>query len=64
MKRIGNTSLELYEEIHQENRVCAKGTAVYVNFNLQTQKSEQVPAIIRQELEKHLYDFSQSVEKS
>lgn len=56
VKRIGNSSLELYEEIHQENRLCAKGTAVYVNFNLQAQKSEPIPAQIRQELEKHLYD--------
>jgi acyl-CoA thioester hydrolase len=56
VKRIGNSSLELYEEIHQENRLCAKGIAVYVNFNLQTQKSEPIPAHIRQELEKHLYD--------
>jgi acyl-CoA thioester hydrolase len=63
VKRIGNSSLELYEEIHQENRLCAKGTAVYVNFNLQTQKSEPIPAHIRIELEKHLYNFSNSVEK-
>ena len=56
VKRIGNSSLELYEEIYQENRLCAKGSAVYVNFNLQAQKSEPIPAQIRQELEKHLYD--------
>ena len=56
VKRIGSSSLELYEEIHQEKRLCAKGTAVYVNFNIQAQKSEPIPAQIRQELEKHLYD--------
>lgn len=55
VKRIGKTSLELYEEIHQDNRLCAKGSAIYVNFNLQTQKSEPISEEIRQELENHLY---------
>jgi acyl-CoA thioester hydrolase len=62
VKRIGKSSLELYEEIHQENRLCTKGTAVYVNFNLQKQKSEPITDEIRQELEKHLYEFSHRVE--
>ncbi|MBU8917378.1 acyl-CoA thioesterase [Bacillus sp. FJAT-29953] len=56
VKKIGNSSLELYEEIHQEGRLCVIGTAVYVNFNLQTQKSEPIPNDIRQELELHLYE--------
>lgn len=60
VRRIGNSSLELYEEIHQDDRLCAKGTAVYVNFNLQTQKSESIPDWIRSELEKHLYDSSRA----
>jgi acyl-CoA thioester hydrolase len=55
VKRIGKTSLELYEEIHQDNRLCVKGSAIYVNFNLQTQKSEPISEEIRQELENHLY---------
>ncbi|MCM3764682.1 MULTISPECIES: thioesterase family protein [Bacillaceae] len=55
VNKIGNSSLELYEEIHQEGRLCAKGTALYVNFNLQTQKSERIPDHIRQELQQHDY---------
>jgi acyl-CoA thioester hydrolase len=62
VKRIGKSSLELYEEIHQEDLLCTKGTAIYVNFNLQKQKSEPIPDEIRQELEKHLYEFSHRVE--
>lgn len=54
VKRIGNTSLELYEEIHQEGHLCVKGTAVYVNFNLETQTSEPIPEPIRMELQQHL----------
>lgn len=52
---IGNTSLELYEEIHKDNRLCAKGTVVYVNYNLQNQCSEPIPDSIRREFERHLY---------
>jgi acyl-CoA thioester hydrolase len=54
VKKIGNTSLELYEEILQEGEVCAKGTVVYVNFNLNTQKSEPIPKNIREVLEGHM----------
>lgn len=54
VKRIGNSSLELYEEIHQDDRLCAKGIAIYVNFNLRSQKSEPIPERIRVELGKHM----------
>jgi acyl-CoA thioester hydrolase len=54
VKRIGNSSLELYEEIHQDGKLCATGSAVYVNFNQENQKSEPIPEHIRHELEKNL----------
>jgi len=56
VKRIGKSSLELYEEIHQNGKICAKSKAVYVNFNRETQQSEPIPSTIREELMKHLYD--------
>jgi acyl-CoA thioester hydrolase len=55
VQKIGNSSLQLYEEIHQEGRVCAKGTVTYVNFNLKKQQSETIPQEIRKVLELHLY---------
>lgn len=55
VKQIGTSSLELYEEIHQAGTLCAKGKAVYVNYNKKTQKSEAIPGHIREELEKHIY---------
>jgi acyl-CoA thioester hydrolase len=55
VKRIGNSSLQLYEEIHQDGRLCAIDTVTYVNFNLKTQKSEPIPEKIRSELESHYY---------
>lgn len=54
VEKIGNTSFVLYEEIHQNGTLCAKGNAVYVNFNLQTQQKEPIPDAIRKQLEKHL----------
>ncbi|WP_156289642.1 acyl-CoA thioesterase [Oceanobacillus salinisoli] len=55
VKKIGNSSMELYEEIHQEGRVCIKGKVVYVNFNLEEQQPERIPDEIRKELEKYFY---------
>ncbi|MGM0876105.1 MAG: acyl-CoA thioesterase [Bacillota bacterium] len=49
VKRIENSSLELYEEIHQDGMVCAKGTVVYVNFNLKEKKSEPISEEVRNE---------------
>lgn len=54
IKEIGNTSLKVYEEIHQEGKLCAKGVAVYVNFNFSKQKSERIPDNIREKLSQHL----------
>ncbi|QOR68664.1 acyl-CoA thioesterase [Cytobacillus suaedae] len=54
ISRIGNSSFEVYEEIHQDQKLCAKGNATYVNFNFSTQKSELIPDQIRNELKSHL----------
>ena len=54
VKDIGNTSLKLYEEIHQEGNLCAKGEAVYVNFDLNKQKTERIPEEIRKILSLHM----------
>lgn len=62
VERIGNSSLELYEELHQEGRLCAKNRAVYVNFNLAQQHSEPIPDQIRAELSKHLREAGESEE--
>lgn len=53
VENVKNTSLVIYEELYQGERLCSKGAAVYVNFNFQLQKTEPIPISIRQELEKH-----------
>ncbi|NME06956.1 thioesterase family protein [Psychrobacillus sp. BL-248-WT-3] len=56
VKRIGNTSLELYEEIWQGDKLTVQATTIYVNYNVQENKSEVIPDSIREELVKHLYN--------
>ncbi|WP_342567608.1 thioesterase family protein [Psychrobacillus sp. FSL K6-4046] len=56
IKRIGNSSLELYEEIWQEGKLTVQATTIYVNYNVQENKSEVIPDEIRRELEKHMYE--------
>lgn len=56
VKKIGNSSLELHEELYQDGALCAINTAVYVNYDLTSQKSETIPENIREELYKHLYE--------
>ncbi|KGR82712.1 acyl-CoA thioesterase [Lysinibacillus odysseyi] len=56
IKRIGNASLELYEEIWQGNTKCITASTIYVNFNTQEQKSEPIPPSIKSVLENHLYE--------
>jgi acyl-CoA thioester hydrolase len=44
---IGSKSFRLYEEVHQTGRLCARGTAIYVYFNYETQQGEVIPEHVR-----------------
>lgn len=55
IKRIGNSSLELYEEIWQEEKLTVQANTIYVNYNVQENKSEVISDDIRRDLEKHMY---------
>ena len=52
VERIGNKSFTVGEEVHQEGRCCARGQAVYVYFDLQSQTSVPIPPDIREMLSK------------
>jgi acyl-CoA thioester hydrolase len=56
VEKIGNTSFILYEELFQGDTLCARGKAVYVNFNFEKQSKEEIPEEIRLELSKHLVE--------
>ncbi|MFG6146881.1 acyl-CoA thioesterase [Halobacillus sp. B23F22_1] len=56
VKKIGNTSLTLYEEVWQSDTLCAAGDTIYVNFNVEKQVSERIPDDIRRALANHMHE--------
>ena len=55
IERIGNSSVQVYQEAWQNGKVCAKGRAVQVHFDHQIKKSQPIPDTIRAQLSQHLY---------
>ena len=51
IEKIGTSSFTIKEEIYQTNRICAKGQAIYVNYNFRDKKSEPISNEIRNRLE-------------
>ena len=51
IEKIGNSSFTIKEEIHQTDRLCAKGEAIYVNYNFREKKSETISNEIRDKLQ-------------
>ena len=51
IEKIGNSSFTIKEEIHQTDRLCAKGEAIYVNYNFNEKKSETISNKIRDKLQ-------------
>ena len=51
IEKVGTSSFTIKEEIHQTNRICAKGQAIYVNYNFRDKKSEPISNEIRNRLE-------------
>lgn len=60
IKRVGNSSLELYEEIWQNQTKCITASAIYVNFNTEQQCSESIPQELKEQLQVHIYKEVQS----
>ncbi|MBT4289059.1 MAG: acyl-CoA thioesterase [Deltaproteobacteria bacterium] len=55
LKKIGNASMTVRQEIWQNKEICAVGEVTNIHFDHQAQKAMPIPKHIRQELEKHLY---------
>ena len=51
IEKIGNSSFTIKEEIYQTDRLCAKGEAIYVNYNFKEKKSEAISNEIRDKLQ-------------
>ncbi|MCQ6280925.1 thioesterase family protein [Bacillus sp. EB600] len=55
IKKIGNTSFTVYQELFQNKQLWEKGSTVYVNFNYGSQKPETISSQIREKLEEYIY---------
>jgi len=53
IERVGTKSFTVGEEVWQQDRRCAKGTATYVYFNYGTQTSEPIPDGAAEKLRQH-----------
>ena len=51
IEKIGNSSFTIKEEIHQTDRLCAKGEAIYVNYNFNEKRSQTISNEIRDKLQ-------------
>lgn len=56
VKKIGRSSLTVYQEAWQNGELGAKGEAVIVYYDFEALKSIPIPDHIREELENHLVD--------
>lgn len=60
ISRIGGASFDVYQEIWQNDTLCASGTAVMVNFCYKNQNSEKIPENIKIELQQHFIQKSEN----
>ncbi|WJG09678.1 thioesterase family protein [Aliiglaciecola sp. LCG003] len=58
VSRIGNSSFETYQQVWQQNKLCAEGTATLVRFDYGSQKAVAIEPAIREQLMSHYIDLS------
>ncbi len=54
IERIGNSSVQVYQEAWQNGKLCARGRAVQVHFDHGIEQSKPIPDAIREQLTQHL----------
>jgi len=54
LEKIGNSSLVVLQEVHQDGEVRCKARTVMVNFNAQERSSQPIPDAVRSQLAEHL----------
>ena len=58
VSRIGNSSFETYQQVWQQGKLCAEGTATMVRFDYASQKAVAIEPTIREQLMSHFIDLS------
>ena len=48
--RLGGSSFDVYQEVWQSDKLCARGVTTMVHFDYQSQSSQRIPDSIRNEL--------------
>jgi acyl-CoA thioester hydrolase len=56
IKKIGRTSVTVYQEAYQKGVLCAKGDCVVVHFDYDAEKAAPIPPDIAEKLRKHMID--------
>ena len=56
--RLGNSSVQLAQEVWQEGKPCARGLATLVNFDPETRRSTPIPDSVRAALAEHMSSSS------
>jgi acyl-CoA thioester hydrolase len=54
LAKIGNSSMQVVQEVWQEGSCCARGTAAMIHFDYATNAATRIPDDIRAQLEAHL----------
>ncbi len=54
LAKIGNSSMQVVQEVWQEGSCCARGTAAMIHFDYTTNAATRIPDDIRAQLEAHL----------
>lgn len=54
LSRLGSSSFDVSQQVVQDGKVTARGKAVMVHFDYQSNQSVRIPDTIRQALEVHL----------
>ncbi|MDH7479500.1 MAG: thioesterase family protein, partial [Syntrophomonadaceae bacterium] len=54
VKRVGKSSLEIYQEIYQGGQLCARGTTTFVHFNYRERRPQPIPPSVVEKLREHL----------
>lgn len=54
VEKIGNSSLVVRQEVHQQETACCRARTVMVNFDPATRRSRAIPENVRRQLEEHL----------
>lgn len=51
ISRLGNSSFEVYQQVWQNDKLCAEGHTTMVHFDYRNQKSTPIPPTIKLELQ-------------